>query len=127
MTIDPSNPFDVAADPERHAIWERLVRIDGEAFIAGDWSLIENDFDADAFEGIRCDHSPDPGKWRVAFPDLASYRDSWLDASARFGATPFAGGITPRHAIFVRTHLDVVNITGDRALCHKQFYGDVPL
>ena len=80
MSGDPSNPFDATADAERHAIWERLVRADCEAFVAGDWSMIERDFDAGGFEGIRCNGSADPARWELAFPDLASYRASWLAA-----------------------------------------------
>jgi hypothetical protein len=121
------NPFDATADPQRHAIWDRLVRVDCEAFVAGDWSMVESDFDADVFEGIRCDGSADPTRWQIAFPDLASYRDSWLAASQQFVARRFAEGITPRDAIFARTHLTTIEIIGDRALCWKQFYGRIPL
>jgi hypothetical protein len=121
------NPFDPIAETERHAIWQRLVCVDGEAFIAGNWSMIEDDFDANAFEGIRCDHSADPTRWHLAFPDLASYRDSWLKASEEFRARQFVPGVTLRDAILARTHLTRIDIAGARALCHKQFHGDVPL
>jgi hypothetical protein len=121
------NPFDASSDPQRHAIWDRLVRADCEAFIAGDWGMIEDDFDAEHFEGVRCQNSANPDDWRIAFPDLAGYRDSWLAASKQFAARKFAGGVTPREAIFARTHLNTIDITGDRALCHKKFHGVVPL
>jgi hypothetical protein len=124
---DPANPFDHATDPERHAIWERLVRADGEAFVAGDWTAIADDFDADCFEGIRCGGSADPARWQLTFADLPAYRASWLTASKQFRAKPFAAGSGPRDAIFARTHLDRIDIAGDRALCHKQFYGSVNL
>src|SRR5207237_60767 len=75
------NPFDPAADPDRHALWDRLVAADSEAFVRGDWSAIEGDFDAENFEGIRCFGSTNPDDWRVAFPTLASYRESWLESS----------------------------------------------
>ena len=127
MHSESPNPFDASADPERHGIWDRLVRADSEAFVAGDWSAIERDFEADAFEGIRCDNSADPARWSVAFPDLASYRDSWLDASRQFLARRFADGITHREAIFARTHLSDIRIAGGRALCRKTFYGRLPL
>ena len=121
------NPFDATTDAERHAIWDRLVRADSEAFIAGDWSMIEDDFDAEQFEGIRCQNSANPDDWRLAFPELADYRDSWLAASKQFVSRKFPGGITARDAIFARTHLNEIHIAGDRALCHKKFHGVVPL
>ena len=52
-----------------------------DAFVLGDWTMIEGDFDADAFEGIRCNHSPDPDRWEMALPRLEDYRDGWLIAS----------------------------------------------
>ena len=121
------NPFDATGDAERHAIWDRLVRADCQAFVAGDWSMIEDDFDAENFEGIRCANCADPAKWSIAFPDLASYRESWLSASRAFLARRFAGGISHRDAIFARTHLTRIDIAGARALCHKQFHGKLAL
>jgi hypothetical protein len=120
------NPFGPAADPDRHALWDRLVRADCEAFAAGDWAAVEGDFDADNFEGIRCGDSADPVHWRIAFPTLASYRDSWLEAARQFLARQFVG-LTHRQAVFARTHLTRIDVAGDRALCHKQFFGDLPL
>lgn len=121
------NPFDATTDAERHAIWERLVRADNEAFIAGDWSMIETDFDTECFEGIRCANSSNPDHWQIAFPDLESYRVSWLGASRQFLAKRFAAGVTAREAIFARTHMNEIHIVGDRALCHKKFHGVIPL
>jgi hypothetical protein len=121
------NPFNATADSQRHAIWDRLVRVDCEAFVAGNWAMVENDFDAGHFEGIRCNNSANPADWRVAFPTLADYRDSWLAASKQFVARKFANGVTPLHAIFTRTHLTDIEIAGDRALCWKKFFGKVPL
>jgi hypothetical protein len=120
------NPFDHSADSGRHTLWDRLVRADSDAFVAGDWGAIEDDFDADSFEGLRCGHSSDPADWTIAFPTLASYRDNWLDLSRQFVARRFVG-LTPRQAIYARTHLLRIDVVGDRALCHKQFFGDLPL
>jgi hypothetical protein len=120
------NPFDPAADRDRHYLWERMVRADSESFVAGDWAAIENDFDAEQFEGLRCGQSSDPEEWHIAFPTLASYRDNWLDLSRQFLARRFVG-MTHRQAIFARTHLTRIDIAGDRALCLKQFFGDLPL
>lgn len=126
MKPDMNNPFDAGSDPDRHFIWDRLVRADSEAFVGGDWGIIEDDFDAEAFEGIRCQQSANPDDWRIAFPDLASYRDNWLKAAKEFVTKQFVG-LTPLEALYVRSHLFVIEIAGHRALAHKQFYGDVAL
>lgn len=118
------NPFDAQADADRHHIWHRLMRADGEAFVIGNWSLIEDDFDSTSFEGVRCFHSTNPDNWKIVFPDLASYRDSWLAASEMFRAKKFAKH-THLDALMARAHLDVIDIQGDRALAHKKFYGGV--
>jgi hypothetical protein len=120
------NLFEAASDPDRHVLWDRLIRADSDAFVAGDWAAIEIDFDAENFEGIRCGDSTDPADWRIAFPTLASYRNSWLAASRQFLARRFSG-LTHRQAIYARTHLVRIDITGNRALCHKQFFGVLPL
>jgi hypothetical protein len=120
------NPFDGQFDPDRHNIWQRLVAVDCEAFAAGKWSMIEGDFDAEAFEGVRCFHSTNPDDWKIVFPNLASYRDSWLAASAEFRAKKFAN-CSHLEALLVRCHLTEIDIQGDRALAHKKFYGEVLL
>src|SRR5205823_2605883 len=48
------NPFDATNDADRHAIWDMLIARDSEAFIAQDWSMVQDDFDAENFEGVRC-------------------------------------------------------------------------
>lgn len=120
------NPFDRRTDSDRHHIWQRLVAADSEAFAIGDWGLVENDFDAEAFEGVRCFHSMNPDDWKIVFPDLASYRDSWLAASKEFRARKFA---THSHleALMARAHLQEIDVAGDRALAHKKFFGEVRL
>jgi hypothetical protein len=118
------NPFDQRLDPDRHAIWQRLVAADCEAFARGDWSQIEADFDAESFEGVRCFHSTNPNDWRIVFPTLADYRDSWLTAAAEFRARRFAS-VSHLEALLTRTHLDSVEIRGDRALALKKFFGEV--
>src|SRR5262245_49331641 len=120
------NPFDPFADRERHSLWERVIVADSEAFLAGDWSAIEGDFDADQFEGIRCYESTHAEAWRITFPTLESYRQSWLEASRQFRGRRFAG-LTHRQALYARTHLTQIEISGKRALCHKRFFGDLPL
>src|SRR5438105_952598 len=86
-----TNPFDAHADPDRHYIWHRLVQVDSDAFAACDWSMIENDFDAQNFEGIRANGSSNPDEWRITFADLAAYRDNWLKAAQEFQKNRFVG------------------------------------
>ena len=121
-----TNPFHPATNPDRHYIWERLIRVDTEAFAAGDWAMIETDFAADRFEGIRCNHSIDPDDWSIVFPRLEDYRDSWLLAAADFLKKKFRD-VTPAEALYRRCRLDRIDLLGDRALVHKKFSGEVPL
>jgi hypothetical protein len=121
-----ANSFDAKSDPDRHYIWERLVQVDSEAFVAADFSMIEEDFDAQNFEGIRCSLSANPDDWKIVFADLASYRENWLKAAREFGQKKLAKH-TPLEAIMARTHLDEIEIAGSRALAHKKFYGEIPL
>ncbi len=120
------NPYDLSADPDRHFIWDRLIRADTEAFVAGNWSMIEGNFDAAQFEGIRCQHSMNPDDWTIVFPRLEDYRDSWLTASAEFMNKRLAN-VTHEEAIYRRCQLDRIDLAGDRALAHKKFSGEVPL
>ena len=120
------NPFDATTDPDRHHIWHRQIEVDSEAFVKGDWSMIEGDFDAQSFEGIRCRESANPADWQLAFPRVEDYRDSWLKASREFVAKPFVN-MTPLEAVLYRTKLHRIDIAGDRALAHKRFSGTIAL
>ncbi len=121
-----ANHFNPSADPDRHFIWQRLIVADTEAFAAGDWSMIENDFDAETFEGIRCNGSADPDRWELTFPRLSDYRDSWLIASGEFLKKQFVG-MTHCEALYRRCRLTRIDVAGERALAHKQFSGAIPL
>jgi hypothetical protein len=120
------NPFDPASEPDRHFIWHRLIAVDSDAFALGDWSMIENDFDGEQFEGIRCNESSNPDDWTIAFSRLEQYRDGWLVASREFLTKRF-DGFTHREAVYHRTHLTQIDIAGDRAVAHKKFSGTVAL
>ena len=127
MNLDPMiNPFDPNTDPDRHTIWQHLIAIDSDAFVLGDWTMIEGDFDAESFEGIRCNHSSNPDDWVIALPRLEDYRDGWLAASRDFLKKQFVA-ITHREAVYRRCRLTQIDINGDRALAHKKFSGDIPL
>jgi len=112
-----TNHFNAKADPDRHYIWQRLIIADSEAFAKGDWSMIEKDFDEESFEGIRCYNFARPDDWQIAFPNVDSYRDSWLKASKEFvDANP-----DPLPTLLSRCRLTEIEINGTRALAHKKF------
>ena len=109
--MPPLNPFNVATDLDRHAIWRVLILDDSEAFIAHDFARIEADFDADNFEGLRCNHSPNPADWIIAFPTLAAYRENWLEGAKKFTAISFKD-VSPLDALYFRCKLNRIDIAG---------------
>jgi hypothetical protein len=117
-----TNPFP-AADPDRHAIWEMLVRRDIDAFLGQDWGMVDGDFIADGFLGINAYRSDIPDSWRVGFPTLAHYRDEWLRQAAVTAATAYAEPL--REALFRVTNLRDIDVAGDIAVAHKKFDGTV--
>ena len=123
MDLYAFNPF--KTDPDRHAIWEMLVARDIEAFLACDWTMVESDFSSDRFLGIDGKSSANPDDWRITFPTLEAYRDSWLAGADDFASR--AVRKTARHEVFAATRLQEIEITGDRALAHKKFDGKVAM
>ena len=118
------NPFDPTSDPDRHTIWQMLMARDSEAFVAQDWSMVANDFEAENFEGVRCGNSTNPDEWRIVFPRLDDYRDAWLSAARDFAAKTFQS-LTPFEAVMSRCRMDQIDINGEIALAHKKFSGEV--
>ncbi len=90
ITNPLANPYDAAADADRHDLWEVLIARDSEAFAAADWSVCDDDFAHDRFEGISAHGSFDPVDWTLRYPTVESYRDDWLDMAKRFLVIPFA-------------------------------------
>jgi hypothetical protein len=119
-----TNPFDSARDADRHAIWQMLMARDSEAFVNADWSMVEPDFDAGNFEGIRCFNSANPDEWRIVFPNLSDYRDAWLTAAREFVKKKFAD-VSHLEAVYFRSRLDQIEINGEIALAHKKFSGEL--
>ena len=119
---EPNNPFDNFKDSDRHFIWQRLIIGDSEAFAAGDWTMIEDDFDVDRFEGLRAMNSNNPDDWQIIFPTLASYRESWLVASVEFRKKKFVG-LTCLEAVYARCRINRIVINEDRAIAIKKFSG----
>lgn len=114
------NPFP-EADPDRHALWEMLVRRDIDAFMAKDWSMVEDDFIADSFFGMHAHFLADADAWRLQFPRLEIYRDEWLSQAKETAKVTFAEPL--RSALFRITNLRDIDVDGDRAVLHKKFNG----
>ena len=115
------NPF--KGDPDRHEIWEMLMRRDFEAFLSADWTMIGSDFLEAEFQGIDGGKRPDPDQWRLRFPDLASYRAEWLTQAADFQKIEIKG-IAKLEFLFQSCVLRDIEITGERAMAHKKFQGN---
>ncbi|MEQ5871626.1 hypothetical protein J4E08_17230 [Sagittula sp. NFXS13] len=119
------NPFTVD-DGERHAIWEAHMRVDIDAFIAGDWKAVAQDFDAERFMAFDAHHSHDPAEWSIGFPDLAAYRDTWLRMSAE--TRDRADPDRLRDAMFAGARVKRIEFQNDTtAILHKVFNGSTPL
>jgi len=115
------NPF--THDKDRAAIWDMLVPRDIDAFLAGDWDMVDGDFIAKGFFGLHAHKAHNPDAWTMAFPTLAAYRDEWLRQSRDTAATRYAEPLRP--ALFRATHLDVIELAGNRAVAHKKFDGTI--
>jgi hypothetical protein len=121
--MDPTaNPFP-PGDPDRHAIWTMLVTRDIDAFLAADWSMVEDDFERAGFIGVHAYKSDNPDTWRVAFPTLEAYRDEWLRQAAATAAVRYAEPL--RAALFRATNLRDIEVAGEVAVAHKKFDGAV--
>lgn len=114
------NPFP-ATDADRFAIWDMLVNRDIIAFAAQDWALVADDFVKDSFTGINAGLSPNPDEWKLAYPDLQSYKTSWLQQAQEFKETDWLEDAET--ALFRITTLNNIEIAGDKALVHKKFAG----
>lgn len=121
MPSHDQNPFP-PGDPDRHAIWEMLVRRDIDAFVAVDWSLTEPDFVTEGFFGVHAHGSANPDSWRLGY-DLASYKADWLGQAEASARKSYKGSL--RDSIFAATVLRDIDVHGDAALAHKKFDGTV--
>lgn len=113
-----ANPFP-PSDPDRHAIWEMLVRRDIEGFLACDWSIFADCFRAEGFLGIDANGSLDPQDWRPAFPTPESYRDAWLQNARRADATAY--GEDRRSALYRATNITDIRLEANAATARKTF------
>ena len=119
--MSETNPF-AADDPDRHAIWELLVRRDSDFFLSGDAALVAADYVETGFLGIDAGLSLDPAGWRPAYPTLALYLDA--ARAARWNPADFAVPLRP--AWFACQSLPQIDLAGDAALAHKHISGRIP-
>ena len=122
MPLSP-NPF--PDDADRSAIWTMLVERDIKAYVAADWSMVEADFVADDFMGIHGNKSDNPDGWTISFPTLAQYRDEWLRQAQEDQKVDYAEDVEA--GIHRATSLTEIEITGERAIAHKKFNGEIKL
>lgn len=120
------NPFDENRDPERATLWAMLVARDAEAFAAGDWGPVAEDFWAERFEGISANGSADPAAWSLTYPTLDSYRRDWLRMADEFLRTPLAD-CEHLNLLYAMTTLDRFEFDGDRLLVWKRFRAEAAL
>lgn len=103
---------------DEQLISEMLYERDIAAFVAADWSLVEADFDSEAFVGYRLD--PASGQWRIAYADLTAYRDEWLRQAADLAGNDHARA---SEQLATLCRIADVSIEGTRALARKEFDG----
>jgi hypothetical protein len=118
-----TNPF--ADDPDRSAIWTMLVPRDITAFVNADWGMVENDFIATDFMGINGNRKDNPDGWTISFPTLAQYRDEWIRQAREGQSVVYAED--QEAGIHRATSLTEIEISGERAVAHKKFNGEIKL
>jgi hypothetical protein len=95
---------------------------DFEAFVAGDWSIVEDDFWHEGFCGIHAQKQVDPSQWALAYPNVASYRDEWLRQVREFVPVQLEG-TTTLEFLYQSCRLVDIEIKGNRAIARKKFDG----
>lgn len=116
------NPFPTT-DPDRHYLWEMLVKRDIIAYCNQDWSMVSDDFIEENFMGIDGRGKSNPDSWKINFPDLESYKQEWLTQAADTARTKWAED--HEKAIYEATNLRDIEIHGTSALLHKKFNGSI--
>nr|WP_295383430.1 hypothetical protein [Pseudoxanthomonas sp.] len=110
-------------DADRSAIWTMLVPRDIRAYVQADWSMVEGDFIASDFMGINGNAQDNPDRWTISFPTLADYRDEWLRQAHEGQKTQYAEDVEA--GIHRATSLTEIEISGERAIAHKKFNGEI--
>lgn len=102
------------------------MRVDIDAFIAGDWEAVAQDFDAEKFIAIDAGRNHDPANWTVGFPNLGAYRATWLRMSAETRERADLGKL--REAMFAGARVKRIDFRDDiTCILHKVFDGHTPL
>lgn len=117
------NPF--PNDPDRSAIWTMLVPRDIEAYVKADWSMVEDDFVANDFFGVNGNRKDNPDGWTISYPTLDLYRDEWLRQAREGQSVEYAED--QEAGIHRATSLTEIEISGERAIAHKKFDGEIKL
>jgi len=121
--MSSTNPF--PHDADRSAIWTMLVERDIAAFVAADWSMVDGDFVKEGFLGINGGKSGNPDDWRISYPTLEAYRDDWLNQARESQKLDYAEDVLA--GIHRATSLSEIEISGDIAIAHKKFDGEIAL
>lgn len=121
MTYD-NNPFP-PEESDRHEIWEKVVKVDIDAFLAQDWEMCAGDFLEEHFIGIDAQKGNNPDNWTLTYPTLESYKNDWLRQAKAFANATYQED--KRAALFNATTLTNIEIAGDSALLHKKFDGSI--
>ena len=116
------NPFE-KKDSNRYEIWEKVVRVDIDAFLAQDWSMCKDDFIEENFMGINAKKSSNPDTWDMTYESLDEYKEDWLNQAKDFASNEYKED--KRKALFDATTLRDIQIKGDMALLHKKFDGQI--
>jgi len=116
------NPFP-KEDKNRYSIWEKVVRVDIDAFIAQDWDMCANDFVEENFMGIDARKSANPDSWSLNYESLEAYKTDWLKQAADFASVAYKDD--KRKALFDATTLRDIDIKGNSAVLHKKFDGSI--
>jgi enamine deaminase RidA (YjgF/YER057c/UK114 family) len=116
------NPF-AKEDINRYAIWEKVVRVDIDAFLSQDWGMCENDFVEENFMGINANKSANPDSWSLSYESLEAYKIDWLKQAKDFGNNKYKED--KRETLFNATTLRDIEIKGDSAVLHKKFDGSI--
>ena len=116
-----TNPY--SAHSEQATIWEACVRRDIQSFVAADWSICADDFVAEGFAGWDAGFMSDPMQWQMRFPSLKHYQKAWLAEAMKF--TQQTWQVPLAESLFNALKLKRIEITGEQALVHKCFEGEL--
>ena len=115
------NPF--VEDRDRAQIWEMLVSRDIKAFVNADWQMVADDFLPEEFMGTDAGKHPNPDAWGLRYPTLEDYQQEWVRQAEDFKKQSW--GEDPEQALLRITTLRDIDISKDRAIVHKKFFGNL--